>query len=652
MSDNPRVLGNRYEVGDLLGRGGMAEVHLGRDTRLGRVVAIKLLRTDLARDPIFQARFRREAQSAAALNHPTIVAVYDTGEEHVMDSGGALVALPYIVMEYIEGRTLRELLFEGRPLQPALAVDLTLGVLAALEYSHRAGIVHRDIKPANVMLTPSGDVKVMDFGIARALADVSATMTQTQAVIGTAQYLSPEQARGETVDARSDLYSAGCLLFELVTGRPPFVADSPVAVAYQHVREAPPRPGELNPEVPEDLERVVLHSLAKDREHRYQSAAEFRADLENLRSGRPVAAPAAVLHQAVEPGQTAATEYLAYPTQAQTGGAGPPMTRPLTEPMSSSGSPARPDGGFGPLQVPVGGDTYAAGSGYTTGHPAAPYSEYDYPDGAQRRREPQRSGRNNVGFVLLGLVSVAVFAAVAYLVYSLLGTRGATEVTLPNVTGLALARAEADLAALGLETDVTTEPNEQRPENTVISQNPEQGTRVEEGSTVALVVSSGSANVQVPDLKGLSQQDARAELEKVGLSVGGTETVDSAEVEKDHVVETKPAALTNVPKGDEVTLVLSTGQVTVPNVVDKTIAEAKQILGDLGISVNSVEEQSDRPEGTVLSQDLSPDSKVDAGSATITLRVAIPLQQPEPSVEPPPDPQPEPTPGESPQSNG
>ena len=205
MSDNPRVLGNRYEVGDLLGRGGMAEVHIGRDTRLGRVVAIKLLRVDLARDPVFQARFRREAQSAAALNHPTIVAVYDTGEEQVVDASGNLIALPYIVMEYIEGRTLRELLGNNVPIDVPLALDLTAGVLSALEYSHRAGIVHRDIKPANVMLTPAGDVKVMDFGIARALADVSATMTQTQAVIGTAQYLSPEQARGETVDPRSDL---------------------------------------------------------------------------------------------------------------------------------------------------------------------------------------------------------------------------------------------------------------------------------------------------------------------------------------------------------------------------------------------------------------------------------------------------------------
>src|SRR4029450_9826111 len=230
VNESPRVLGNRYEVGDLLGRGGMAEVHLGRDTRLGRTVAIKLLRTDLARDPTFQARFRREAQSAAALNHPSIVAVYDTGEETITEVAGGVVALPYIVMEYIEGRTLRDILSEGRPLDVDLALDVSSGVLNALEYSHRIGIVHRDIKPANVMLTPNGDVKVMDFGIARAPAAPSPTIPQTQAVIGTAQYLSPEQARGEQVDPRSDLYSTGCMLFELLTGRPVLQAASRVAL--------------------------------------------------------------------------------------------------------------------------------------------------------------------------------------------------------------------------------------------------------------------------------------------------------------------------------------------------------------------------------------------------------------------------------------
>src|ERR671926_1821348 len=270
-----RLVGGRYELGDLLGRGGMAEVRRAVDNRLGRPVAVKQLRADLATDPTFQARFRREAQSAAGLNHPNIVAVYDTGEETDPQTG---ISIPYIVMELVEGPTLRDVLRDGRKILPERALELTQGVLDALSYSHRAGIVHRDIKPANVMLTPTGGVKVMDFGIARAVADTSATMTQTAAVIGTAQYLSPEQARGETVDARSDIYSAGCLLYELLVGRPPFTGDSPVSVAYQHVREDPVPPSQLDPEITPDIDRLVLKALAKNREYRYQSAAEMRAD--------------------------------------------------------------------------------------------------------------------------------------------------------------------------------------------------------------------------------------------------------------------------------------------------------------------------------------------------------------------------------------
>jgi DNA-binding CsgD family transcriptional regulator len=276
------LLAGRYELGELLGRGGMAEVRRAVDVRIGRSVAVKQLRANLAIDPTFQARFRREAQSAAALNHPTIVAVYDTGEEIDPLSG---VSRPYVVMELIEGPTLRDVLREGRKILPERALELTQGVLEALSYSHKAGIVHRDIKPANVMITPNGGVKVMDFGIARAVADTSATMTQTAAVIGTAQYLSPEQARGETVDARSDLYSAGCLLYELLAGRPPFVGDSPVNVAYQHVREAAVAPSQLDPELTPEIDAVVLKALAKDPDDRYQSAGAMKADISRVLSG-------------------------------------------------------------------------------------------------------------------------------------------------------------------------------------------------------------------------------------------------------------------------------------------------------------------------------------------------------------------------------
>jgi eukaryotic-like serine/threonine-protein kinase len=282
----PRLVGARYEIGDLIGYGGMAEVHRGRDVRLGREVAIKVLRADLARDPSFLNRFRREAQSAAGLNHPSIVSVYDTGE----DVGPDGTMQPYIVMEYVEGRTLRDILkTEGR-LPPRRAMEITADVCAALDFSHRAGLVHRAVKPANVMITQSGAVKVMDFGIARAVADNSATVTQTANVIGTAQYLSPEQARGESVDARSDVYSTGCLLYELVTGVPPFQGDSPVAVAYQHVRENATMPSSRVPGLPRSLDSIVMKALAKNPLNRYQSAAEMRSDLQRALANQPVTA--------------------------------------------------------------------------------------------------------------------------------------------------------------------------------------------------------------------------------------------------------------------------------------------------------------------------------------------------------------------------
>ena len=281
----PRLLGDRYELDGVVGRGGMAEVYRARDLRLDRTVAIKTLRADLARDQTFQARFGREAQSAASLNNPSIVAVYDTGED--LSTG---VPIPFIVMEFVDGRTVRDLLIEGHRLLPERTLEIVSGVLRALEYSHQAGIVHRDIKPGNVMVTRNGDIKVMDFGIARAMSDAQSTMTQTAQVIGTAQYLSPEQARGERVDARSDLYSTGCLMYELLTGRPPFTGDSPVAIAYQHVRENPIPPSRLDPSLPSWADSIVLKAMAKSPNDRYQSAAEMQADIQRAASGMQVAA--------------------------------------------------------------------------------------------------------------------------------------------------------------------------------------------------------------------------------------------------------------------------------------------------------------------------------------------------------------------------
>src|SRR3954447_5359405 len=282
----PRLVGDRYELGELIGYGGMAEVHRGRDSRLNREVAIKVLRADLARDPSFLNRFRREAHSAAGLNHPSIVAVYDTGEDITADG----TPQPFIVMEFVHGRTLRDIVKSEGRLPARRAMEIVADVCAALDFSHRNGIIHRDIKPANVMITPQGAVKVMDFGIARAVADNSATVTQTANVIGTAQYLSPEQARGESVDARSDVYSTGCLLYELVTGVSPFQGDSPVAVAYQHVRENPVVPSARNPELPRVLDSIVMKSLAKNQQNRYQSTGEMEEDLQRALANQPVVA--------------------------------------------------------------------------------------------------------------------------------------------------------------------------------------------------------------------------------------------------------------------------------------------------------------------------------------------------------------------------
>ncbi|WP_406284632.1 protein kinase domain-containing protein [Embleya sp. NBC_00896] len=273
----------RYELGRQLGRGGMAEVLMAHDVRLGRTVAVKTLRPDLAQDPVARSRFGREAQNAASLNHPAIVSVYDTGEDQV---GAELV--PFIVMECVEGRTVRELLGEGNPIPLEQALRITEGILEALEYSHRHGIIHRDIKPANVIITNSGAVKVMDFGIARAMHSAATTMTQTGMVMGTPQYLSPEQALGRTVDARSDLYSSGCMLYELLALRPPFNGDTPLSVVYQHVQDEPRPPSMMDPRVPPHLDAIALKALAKNPDDRYQTADEMRMDIRRALAGQQV----------------------------------------------------------------------------------------------------------------------------------------------------------------------------------------------------------------------------------------------------------------------------------------------------------------------------------------------------------------------------
>jgi beta-lactam-binding protein with PASTA domain len=460
MTAQARLLGGRYQVGELLGYGGMAEVHRGRDLRLGRDVAIKVLRTDLARDATFQMRFRREAQNAASLNHPAIVAVYDTGEE-IAPTGETL---PFIVMEFVNGRTLKEVLAAEGRLMPRRALEICADVCAALEFSHRHGIIHRDIKPGNVMMTVNGQVKVMDFGIARALASGATTMTQTSAVIGTAQYLSPEQARGEAVDARSDVYAAGCVLFELLCGQPPFVGDSPVSVAYQHVREDPRAPSELNPDVTPAIDAIVLKALSKNPLNRYQSAGEMRADLLRAAAGRPVAAT-------------------------------PVLREQETMQMAGAGA-ARP---VGPPTRPV---------------PAVV--------GNQR----QRRASAWVLAVLSALGVLAVIALIVGL-YLVNRPNEPTQVTVPNLIGDPVSDATQELQGLGLKW-TQNPINQKCTVNDVVRQSPQPNAQVDPGSQVTLTVCAGEQLVTVPtNLVGSTKDAAEDRLKELNLKPKFVE-VDSA----------------------------------------------------------------------------------------------------------------------------
>jgi serine/threonine-protein kinase len=512
----PRLLGDRYELDGVVGRGGMAEVYRARDIRLDRVVAIKTLRADLARDHTFQARFRREAQSAASLNHPSIVAVYDTGED--MATG---VPVPYIVMEYVDGRTVRDLLQDDHRLLPERALEIINGVLGALDYSHKSGIVHRDIKPGNVMVTRNGDIKVMDFGIARAMSDNQATMTQTAQVIGTAQYLSPEQARGERVDARSDLYSTGCLLYELLTGRPPFTGDSPVAIAYQHVREDPMQPSVVDPEVPQWADAIVLKAMAKPPADRYQNAAEMRMDIQRAMSGMPVAAPTRVdMYQ-----------------RTQRMGAATMMASPTTA-------------------VPP----------------------YDYADD-EIDGEPPRRGRAALLWILGLLI---VLGAVGALAYMLLGGGGKTY-AVPLVQGEPLAKAEQQIAAAHLTWKVVNQSNSNVPKGDVINTNPPGGNNVAAGTPVTLFVSAGPKQVTVPNVQGQQASAAQNTLTNDGLNV--VQKSDPGSTQPSGTVTRQSLAPgKTVPPNTTITIYVSGGAVPVPNVVGDSASTAQQILQGAGLT--------------------------------------------------------------------
>jgi serine/threonine-protein kinase len=584
VSTAPRVLGGRYEVGELIGRGGMADVHLGHDTRLGRQVAIKMLRSDLARDANFLLRVRREAQSAAGLNHPAIVAIFDSGEDDSAVEGpnGTRTTLPYIVMEYVDGETLRQQLTEHEQFDPAEAIRVTEGILDALAYSHRMGIVHRDIKPANVMITSSGHVKVMDFGIARAIADTAATMTQTQSVVGTAQYLSPEQAQGQTVDERSDLYSTGCLLFELLAGRPPFTGDSPVAIAYQHVGELPQPPSVFNDAVGGDLDAVTLHALAKDREARYQNATAFRADLENVRLGRQISAAALGTAAAV----------------------GAAATQTLPQAYAVAGTPTA-------VQAPVtaGRERYDN----TAGLPAVGHDEGDGED---------RNGSKGKAVLITGLV-IAVLALVGWGAVTWFGnqTPAVTLVSVPTIEGMKEDVAARTLATNNLRGEKSTAASTSVSEGDVISQDPKSGTRVAEQSIVKYVVSTGPENLTVPDVTGFDKDAARAELEKQGFVVSGFQEENTPDQDKNKVTKTDPAAQAVVAKGSKIKIFYATGNVKVPdNLVGQDWALAAVALQKAGLEPRKETVDSDKNPDEVLSVDRAGDV-VKLGTP-ITVKVA------------------------------
>ena len=580
MTDQPRILGGRYRIGRVIGRGGMALVSQARDLRLGRDVAVKELRIDLAGDPTFQERFRREAQSAAGLNHPNIVAVYDTGEELDPQSQ---THVPFIVMELVEGRTLRDILREGRPILPQRALEFTAGVLDALAYSHKAGIIHRDIKPANVMLTTTGIVKVMDFGIARAVSDTSSTMTQTAAVIGTAQYLSPEQARGESVDARSDLYSTGCLLYELLVGRPPFQGDSPVSVAYQHVRERPVPPSQLDPEVTSAMHAVVLKALAKNPDDRYPDAEAMRDDVTRILEGRPVLAGPPL----AAPGVTSANQ--------------------PTEVMATIAAPAVAD------ELPP------------------------EDDDAEDAEKPKNRARLWWTIAIVALVIVGIVATVFLMQQR---DTGPKQVQVPALTNETQAQAESSLQALGLTPVVETfNGANDTTVGRVTQTDPVAGTTVDEGSKVTLRVNVGPKMIQVPTgLTGLTFEEAKQRLVDAGFNAASITPVDAQDepstAKADSVVKVSPAEGTQAAATDIITLSVATGRATVPYVRGMTYDSAVSELRTAGFTKFTREDQvstdASLSAGQVITTRPAADTRVDK-TATVTIIVAKDAPSPSPS---------------------
>ncbi|MPZ91343.1 MAG: Stk1 family PASTA domain-containing Ser/Thr kinase [Actinobacteria bacterium] len=532
------LYGNRYRVVGLLGTGGMARVYRARDELLGREVALKVLSERLSSDRSFVERFRREAQNAARLNHPNIVALYDYGDED---------SRYFIVMELIEGRSLSEVLDEDGALMPERAAEIARDTANGLGRAHEAGLVHRDIKPHNIMITNSGQTKVTDFGIARALGgDAEATMTQTGMVIGTAAYLSPEQAQGNPVDARSDVYSLGCVLHEALTGDTPFSGDTPLSIAYKHVRENPERASEVNSDVPEALDAIVMKAMSKNPDNRYADANEMAEDLDRFLAGHRVAA----------------TPFLAA-TSVMDAGSG-------TQVMSES-------------------EVY-----------------HDFPD-------EEEEERNTGKYVLITLLVLGLLALGAFLLSNLLA--GAPEVDVPDVVGLTENRATRELEDAGLEVRTRNRSNAEVDEGDVFRQSPEAGATAEEGDTVTIFVSSGPGEVTVPNLLTLTEDQAEAALEDVGLELGRVRT-RSSESAEGTVIEQNPGSGELLNEGEAVNIIISTGitMIAVPDVVGLPEADAVAAIEGEGLTADVVTEPSDDvEEGIVIAQDPGEGTELEEG---------------------------------------